>query len=393
MSKLLIVGNGFDLSCGLKSSYNDFFHWQLEKSQAFATYYNARNKRTFFVGVYPAFGGKALTEELTVWDMYFISLKQTDSWCDIEKALQSSFFGSGFWQKILGKINTICNAYNNQQLSNTEVGEIEYYIWEYVLNQKAPMEDKNFGVYTKKIEFSSDEFYSLLLNQLELFESKFRKYISEQAQNGNYYLSAKELTRKLLNLKDADIDTGGYIYVMNFNYTKPFRKDLMTIRKMIHICDNVHGSLESDYSIFGIDSEYRNTNGLLEQVSQNVPAYNFTKQRRRIVKMAEGKENPRVTNNEYKELIFYGHSLNEQDYSYFHTLFDLCNLYGSELKLTFYYKEYGETTERNKRIRETRITEVLALLGRYGETLSNKAHGRNLIDKLHNERRLLIKAI
>lgn len=29
MKQLLILGNGFDLSCGLKSTYNDFFEWRL----------------------------------------------------------------------------------------------------------------------------------------------------------------------------------------------------------------------------------------------------------------------------------------------------------------------------------------------------------------------------
>lgn len=30
-NQLIILGNGFDLTCGLKSSYNDFFEWELER--------------------------------------------------------------------------------------------------------------------------------------------------------------------------------------------------------------------------------------------------------------------------------------------------------------------------------------------------------------------------
>ena len=32
-SQLLILGNGFDLQCGLKSSFNDFMKTRLEKVQ------------------------------------------------------------------------------------------------------------------------------------------------------------------------------------------------------------------------------------------------------------------------------------------------------------------------------------------------------------------------
>jgi len=404
ISKLLIIGNGFDLSCGLKSSYNDFFNWQLETSTAFVAFYVAKtgllppstktSGGTYIVPQMPAV--KVPTEELTLWDMYFISLKRddpsfTENWCDIEKAIQNSLLGQEhFWGKTYETISTAFNAYNNRQQPAIVAGEIEHYVWQYAFNKKAPYNDRYFGVYTEKIEFSRDEFYSLLLDQLELFENKFRKYISQQVDTGRGYSSdALTLTQKLLAFRNNESATYN---VVNFNFTNPFTLfDENSGHKFIS--DNVHGSIASEYSIFGIDSEIRKQDGSLLKVNQSDPAYSFTKQRRRIVKMAEGKESPGVTNSQYKELIFYGHSLNEQDYSYFHTLFDLCDLYGSELRLLFYYKKYGKTAEDNKKIQDARITEMLALLGRYGETLSNKSHGANLIDKLYNERRLLIKAI
>ena len=403
MSKLLIIGNGFDLTCGLKSSYQDFFAWENKNSEAFETFYvqttgdysHAPHAIKTSLGIIitkPAYmEAKALTEELTVWDMYFVLLKrECEYWCDIEKAIKDSLLGQeSFWNKALIHLRSVLRNYNSGKRTENDLSLIERFIWQYVFNKNAPMEDREYGVFTKKLEFSQDEYYELLLEQLELFENKFRKYISQSIDStSGYYKNATDLTSKLLNINYNDEPTT--YSVMNFNYTNPFSNWPGRVR---FICDNVHGSIASNYSIFGIDSKIREQDGSLQQISQSSLAYRFTKQRRCIAKMAEGKESPRVISNQYNELVFYGHSLNEQDYSYFHTLFDLCDLYGSELKLSFYYKEYGETPDNNKRIQSARITEILALLGRYGETFSNKSHGVNLIDKLYNERRLLIKAI
>lgn len=30
-NKIIILGNGFDLACGLKSTYKDFFNWRLKQ--------------------------------------------------------------------------------------------------------------------------------------------------------------------------------------------------------------------------------------------------------------------------------------------------------------------------------------------------------------------------
>ena len=40
------------------------------------------------------------------------------------------------------------------------------------------------------------------------------------------------------------------------------------------------------------------------------------------------------------EIIVFGHSLGEQDYSYFQSIFDYVDLYHSKTKLTFIYSDY-----------------------------------------------------
>ena len=83
------------------------------------------------------------------------------------------------------------------------------------------------------------------------------------------------------------------------------------------------------------------------------------------------------------EIKFYGHSLNESDYSYFQSIFDYYNLYeNNNVSLIFYHsKGYGQPDK------------IYQLINSYGKTLSNKDQGKNLTHKLLLENRLKIAEI
>ena len=86
---------------------------------------------------------------------------------------------------------------------------------------------------------------------------------------------------------------------------------------------------------------------------------------------------------EIKEIKFFGHSLGEADYSYFQSLFDQVDLYGSKTKLTFCYTTmHGPNYDA-----------IIELMNRYGETVIPEAHGRNLLHKLLLEERLKIATL
>ena len=88
-------------------------------------------------------------------------------------------------------------------------------------------------------------------------------------------------------------------------------------------------------------------------------------------------------NNQLIEIKFYGHSLNEADYSYFQSIFDYYNLYeNTNVSLIFYYSKGFEQTDK-----------VYQLINTYAKTLSNKDQGNNLTHKLLLENRLKIVEI
>ena len=90
------------------------------------------------------------------------------------------------------------------------------------------------------------------------------------------------------------------------------------------------------------------------------------------------KRNKLRKDNQLIEIKFYGHSLNEADYSYFQSIFDYYNLYeNNNVGLIFYYSKGYEQTDK-----------VYRLINTYGKTLSNKDQGKNLTHKLLLENRL-----
>lgn len=100
-------------------------------------------------------------------------------------------------------------------------------------------------------------------------------------------------------------------------------------------------------------------------------------------------------------ISFYGHSLAKADYSYFESLFDMYNLYSSNLHLHFYCGLYDVKNSSNKeaviakkklqnnKIHQGLMTSIYKLINHYGASLA-KNHGDNLFHRLLLEGRIKI---
>jgi hypothetical protein len=131
----------------------------------------------------------------------------------------------------------------------------------------------------------------------------------------------------------------------------------------------VHGTLDKKNIIVGIDDKSCN---------ENTGMFKFSKTYRKMKIRSE-------INNELPanidQLIFYGHSLGKQDYSYFHSIFDFYNIYNSSIKLLFCYaKGYENQT----------FDSIYHLIHEYGNEFTNQKQGHNLLHKILLEGRLQI---
>ena len=416
MSQLLILGNGFDLHCGLKSSYKDFF-----RSEILDTTGESFGLKQLQAGV------SGFWESLLL-EYYKAYGNQNYNWCDIETIIKDTLFSIYFGKKNeeLKTYQGLCfkasmYVHNLRATINlSEFNSIEKYIFNYCVK----FISVNGGEYKDNIKPLTES----LLHQLQNFERRFCKYLknqivipnNESEWNKEYIINAVNLlayitgfsNKKYENINEIiymeekrfeeriasnhTITSWGYVNVLfeeffnlktvsilNFNYT-----DIFDVLEIESPCcyTNVHGKLcgskckqgcNAANVIFGIDDN------LIQSQSISSELRLFSKTYRKMINSeSETRILPPNDGNPI-EIKFYGHSLSKADYSYFQSIFDYYDLYeNNKVSLMFYYSKPYEIFDA-----------AYNLISDYGKTLVNKEQGKNLIHKLLLENRLHIQEV
>lgn len=410
-SQLLILGNGFDLHCGLKSSYKDFF--QSTILDTIGGRYGLQQMKAGVSGFW----------ETLLFGYYTTFGKVNYNWCDIETIIKNTVLAIGNRNKGLAfeALESVKRREDPNEIKSV-YGTIEHFIY---INCMSIFYDTLYSGKT----YSDNESYSLLINrilqELHKFERGFCKYIknnivnpnNEKEYNTQYIVNAMNLLNTLTGFTDIRYETIDDIIerqeeayykplsptmyqsdwrekhilsqefsnlhsvnILSFNYTALF--DILGVQSPC-LYNNVHGKLcmnkcaencASCNIIFGIDDT------VIQSQEENFELHKFSKTyRKMLIADAETSILPKI-DNQMIEIKFYGHSLSEADYSYFQSIFDYYNLYeNNKVSLIFYYSKGFEQTD-----------EVYRLINTYGKTLSNKDQGKNLTHKLLLENRLKI---
>lgn len=413
-SQLLILGNGFDLHCGLKSSYKDFF------------------QSTILDTIGGRFGLQQMKAGVTgFWETllfgYYIKFgKFNYNWCDIETIIKNTLLAIGSHGKgfAFDALDSLKRGEDPNDTVKSISGTIEQFLY---TNCVSIYHDILYGYKT----YSDDEVYSLLisriLQELHKFERRFCKYIKDNIVNPNkekefneqYIVNAMNLLKALTGFTNIQYETIDDIIereeeeyweqcsstmrqsawrekhilskefanlhsvnILSFNYTALF--DILGVQSPC-LYNNVHGKLcmnkcaencSTSNIIFGIDDT------IVQSQDENFEIHKFSKTYRKML-YANAETRVLPTKDNPLEIKFYGHSLSEADYSYFQSIFDYYNLYeNSKVSLIFYYSKGFEQTDK-----------VYRLINTYGKTLSNKNQGKNLTHKLLLENRLKIVEI
>lgn len=344
MHQLIILGNGFDLHCGLRSSFTDFYNQRKHDIQ---------------------------NKEGNVWDIILENLCNRN-WIDIEKEIADAVLERPNGHSTVGDAFQAATSYLNQC---RQKGWADMTCHSPLIQKLAPYITNKFDVIEQGIG------YRFFLNELQTYEKEFAAYLTNEIKENrtDYYERASISLGSLINDYVDDDQSSIETSLLNFNYTEP-TADAQNDIDIKHVT-NIHGKLRTRV-IFGID---------MQNIPQDSPAIPFTKTYRllnresvndTIVKKAN-------TGDFATSLIkVYGHSLGAADYSYFQSLFDAVNLYDGDTSLVFYYSIYGNRDEHQ--IKEELFQKITSLLMTYGNTLDNKAHGKNLMHKLLLEQRLAV---
>lgn len=386
---LLILGNGFDLACKLESSYSNYYDYICGENENIKLLHEAlveldsdvfKKGMSYHTSPYHYFylyKFNTLHDTLNVWEILlsFYSVNNGDLvlWRNVEEAIE--FFISDV-ESVSSMIDEILN--NKFDLDST-LTNWQHDLVTFIL----------FITYVSKVTLMGKEkisIYDWLMAELISYEFKFAEYIqkqSEAAENDYSDRSLRLLNNVLLDEININSELKSTLRVtlLNFNYTSPSQYGLNNANIMS--LNNIHGQCDNRNTIFGFDHA---------ELEPNSPAYLFSKTSR----LLESKMNGHGNNNfllpePCDQIIFFGHSLGTYDYSYFQSLFDLYDIYGSKIKLIFKYSIFD--SDRSKEIKKETHSNVVNLIARYGKSMDNADKGKNLMHKLLLENRLIVAEI
>ena len=446
-NQLIVLGNGFDLHCGLKSSYKDFLYYVITQKYAehFPNDSEKSSEKAFdasanYVGVRrirfddTQFNrntkmNDTILPDINIWYLILFheklmqSLDSSSNWSDIESVIEKYVSGKFIFDNDNGKqsqkkfidilVDTFFNyGFERNILLEGMMEQDEYKLAGLLLYHLLEREDDCYGIKEKIEEIRKESeshlawrpgrvqietkiknktkpevvniLINLLMGELHKLEIDFQTYLIQEIKREEYKSKAE-------NFLQTIIIEGGYpssYSVFSFNYTNSCSGNFGTQIAF----RNVHGALNQNSNeskiIFGID------NISSDSKSEDI-SYRFTKAYRTMRlytelenDMAFGDKIDNIFTEDMDVIKFYGHSLARADYCYFQYIFDMYNLYNSNIKLIFYYSKIeGRTVEE---VRQEQYRNITKLIEQYGETLDNKAHGRNLLTRLIQTGRLKI---
>lgn len=345
MGTLLIIGNGFDLHCGLKTHFSDYFESELRTKKISDFYMNlCQDLHSFdyqqdfsrpLVHLY-----QDMISLPSVWEACFLALKYrhdnrvgrffpflSAEWNDVEKVVRTSLYeepGAFFsFPRIFALVYGMANQTTLSDQSRAIDNGIEWLLSRLIFN--SPRFRDTTILSEKDIKKSKNLFYDYLLNELEIFERSFGLFVHSQIDGNDEY------SEKAHSLSSRLSDEARDVTVESFNYSRP----------QLACCGfrNIHGTTADP--VFGID---------VQGIDPSDPRYRFTKASRCLSLAIRDEEQPRPNFNLIDKIVIYGHSLNPQDYTYFFNIFKTKRIQDplSSCELVFPYSVYEGTCKENE---------------------------------------------
>lgn len=383
IKQLLIIGNGFDLACGLKSKYTDFFYSIPKKEY----------ENNFWYYIFDRLRDSAL--------------KHSNNWADIELQILNQLknleflYKDNFIQKIDNHHDTLTfiKIFLERLQDNTNIDSLDpeslnitYEGISITKNESSPIPQsielaQNFVL--EHLHNLEKDFCTFLSNQINEERNKNDEQTISKIEIDNYFSRSIKLLNHIFRSYYKSTPSSEVTTFSN-KTTNPIAmfhllNDILSFNYTTHVQSynwcSIHGSLETENIIFGI-----NYDSLISHFTN--PPIQFSKSYRIL-------ENSLLSNirlsKDIKNILFYGHGLSEADYAYFQSIFDSVDLYHGNTRIIFFWDAYDE--DKKLELHKEMLNKVVNLIEKYGQTFSNKDHGRNLLTKLKIENRILIKEI
>ena len=368
----VIIGNGFDLHCGLHTKYSDYYCQNYKKfvfiQKEYKKYLNNNDYELNF--------SDEKIDKLNVWDIFF-ALNSSDDpkeckqkWCDIESLMTDSF------------VDTKCDINAEELLKYLlNSSSINWPMVKRIIEGQENNERDSQGFISEFISYklkasekAVNYFYDLLLLELKNFEKSFGEFIYWQL----HYGKTEETKFHVITLNDLYIEKAKYVLnclcdvenatIDSFNYSYIHEESLREKTNCIN------GYFESP--IFGIDSCFE----------PDDDRFIFTKTCRRME--AEINDGDCEPNEEFENVVIFGHSLNEADYSYFFPLFDKLRLLDPTATGAIVFAFFVFDKENGTQIKADLRLSISNIIYEYAKD-KNVSNPKRFLDSLSTTRRVL----
>lgn len=326
---VLVLGNGFDMHLGLKSSFSNFFEkCVLDKSKQ----YNGDNLLYLLLKL-------RFYRERDYAGFFRAVDYKNPNWMDVE----------GFVKKIATEEEMISKIYKSHLPSSN-------------YNIKDTIQLRIDGLLYRRVKDGQKFDYStikkILSEDLDELESDLIKYLKRRLGRQNDYIKLQEqMVDKIIAACPVNKDY--LLQIIDFNYT--------TIDSSKYCCEaNVHGTLNTKI-VVGYDST--------GQSIKDNDIFELSKEWRKLdVDFSYDFDRKGV-----QAIIIYGHSLGEQDYPYFFELFDMCDFFykqnyghqwketAKQINLYICYSRFGDKKTQNRELQklEMNVSKLLNAYERY----------------------------
>ncbi|HEM5989905.1 TPA: hypothetical protein U2B37_002068 [Streptococcus suis] len=421
-TELFVVGNGLDLQCGLETTYENFLKYvflqkkselsiDTEEIDLSIVADRFENRFDFYCTNWFEHSGKEVYSFVNIWYQIFLHEKMLENrnWSNVESMIAHYLKEEHLIYNIasvikskkrksayLGK-QTVYRVPSMQGSQTNFIAKLAYVLVKKDLVFLQLPETESYQkiqeIYDNVVEYELEDIQSLvadvLLHELNELEYDFQCFLRYRlSETSNYDEKINTLLRRMVD-PEKDMFTAVPIpyHLLSFNYSslwsQMFRPQFTPVKFL-----DVHGKIPDNEGlrfsniIFGVDHS-------LFQASEL--EYRFTKTYRTLKsytqgfeKIGEGRD---IYTKDIQTIKFYGHSLAEADYAYFQQLFDYYDLYSNpNLSLIFFYSIYDKS--KSHEIEHEQIMAISRLIEKYGQTLDNKDHGKNLLTRLIQTKRL-----
>ncbi|HFR3747904.1 TPA: AbiH family protein [Streptococcus suis] len=421
-TELFVVGNGLDLQCGLETTYENFLKYVFSQKKSELSIDTEEidlsivadrfeNRFDFYSTNWFEHSEKEVYSFVNIWYQIFLHEKMLENrnWSNVESMIAHYLKEEHLIYNIasvikykkrklvsLGK-QTVYRVQNMKGSQTNFIAKLAYVLVKKDLTLLQLPETESYQkiqeIYDNVVEYELEDIQSLvadvLLHELNELEYDFQCFLRYRLSvTPNYDEKINSLLRRMVD-PEKEIFTAVPIpyHLLSFNYSSLWSQMFRPTFSPVKFLD-VHGKIPDDEGlrfsniIFGVDHS-------LFQASEL--EYRFTKTYRTLKsytqgfeKIGEGRD---IYTKDIQTIKFYGHSLAEADYAYFQQLFDYYDLYSNpNLSLIFFYSIYDKS--KSHEIEHEQIMAISRLIEKYGQTLDNKDHGKNLLTRLIQTKRL-----